>query len=110
MNMKVIVSGVGMIPFAKPGNHEPYFRMAAKATAAALTDAGIGYDKVEQAYVGDVYRDSTAGQRAGPGRPSCAASTCGSRVSRTWAMRSAAAAAWSTSCRSATSAVCASKC
>ncbi|WP_137921350.1 lipid-transfer protein [Hydrogenophaga sp. 2FB] len=64
MSTPVVVSGVGMIPFAKPGKHEPYFQMAAKATALALADAGIDYDKVEQAYVGYVYGDSTAGQRA----------------------------------------------
>jgi acetyl-CoA acetyltransferase len=31
---------------------------------AALADAGIGYEQVQQAYVGFVYGDSTAGQRA----------------------------------------------
>ena len=53
-----------MIPFTKPGANEPYPQMAAKATRAALTDAGIGYELVQQAYVGYVYGDSTAGQRA----------------------------------------------
>ena len=38
--------------------------MAAAATRAALADAGIGYEMVEQAYVGYVYGDSTAGQRS----------------------------------------------
>ena len=60
----VHVTGVGMIPFAKPGRHAPYHDMAAQATAAALADAGIGYAQVQQAYVGYVYGDSTAGQRA----------------------------------------------
>jgi acetyl-CoA acetyltransferase len=60
----VHVTGVGMIPFAKPGRHAPYHDMAAQATAAALADAGIGYEQVQQAYVGYVYGDSTAGQRA----------------------------------------------
>ncbi|HVR48249.1 MAG TPA: lipid-transfer protein, partial [Pseudorhodoferax sp.] len=60
----VHVTGVGMIPFAKPGRHAPYHAMAAQATAAALADAGIGYAQVQQAYVGYVYGDSTAGQRA----------------------------------------------
>ncbi|MEJ8812448.1 lipid-transfer protein [Variovorax ureilyticus] len=60
----VYVVGVGMIPFAKPGKHAPYHEMAAVATRAALADAGIGYDQVQQAYVGYVYGDSTAGQRA----------------------------------------------
>lgn len=64
MNRDVFVSGVGMIPFTKPGANEPYPQMAAKATRQALADAGIGYELVQQAYVGYVYGDSTAGQRA----------------------------------------------
>lgn len=64
MSHDVFVSGVGMIPFTKPGASEPYPQMAAKATRQALADAGIGYDLVQQAYVGYVYGDSTAGQRA----------------------------------------------
>jgi len=64
MSSRVIVAGVGMIPFAKPGASAPYPQMAAAATRAALQDAGIGYDDVMQAYVGYVYGDSTAGQRA----------------------------------------------
>ena len=60
----VWVVGVGMVPFAKPGKHAPYPDMAAQATRAALADAGIGYAEVAQAYVGYVYGDSTAGQRA----------------------------------------------
>ncbi|HYF61070.1 MAG TPA: lipid-transfer protein [Burkholderiaceae bacterium] len=64
MSRDVHVTGVGMIPFAKPGQHEPYPRMAADAARLALADAGIGYAEVEQAYVGYVYGDSTAGQCA----------------------------------------------
>src|SRR5262245_1995120 len=64
MNRDVIVAGVGMIPFTKPGANEPYPVMASKATLLALGDAGIAYDKVQQAYVGYVYGDSTCGQRA----------------------------------------------
>ncbi|HPO19371.1 MAG TPA: beta-ketoacyl synthase N-terminal-like domain-containing protein, partial [Rubrivivax sp.] len=64
MSRDVFVAGVGMIPFTKPGASEPYPRMAAKATAAALADAGVDYTQIEQAYVGYVYGDSTAGQRA----------------------------------------------
>jgi len=64
MTNAVHVAGVGMIPFAKPGNHAPYYEMAATALRAALADAGIGYEQVQQAYVGYVYGDSTAGQRA----------------------------------------------
>lgn len=64
MNSSVVVAGVGMIPFTKPGASEPYPVMAANAVRAALADAGIEYDKVRQAYAGYVYGDSTAGQRA----------------------------------------------
>ncbi len=64
MSRDVFVTGVGMIPFTKPGANEPYPQMAAKATKQALADAGIAYDLVQQAYVGYVYGDSTAGQRA----------------------------------------------
>jgi acetyl-CoA acetyltransferase len=53
-----------MIPFAKPGTSAPYYEMGAQAARAALEDAGIGYDAIEQAYVGYVYGDSTSGQKA----------------------------------------------
>jgi acetyl-CoA acetyltransferase len=64
MNQDVFVAGVGMIPFTKPGANEPYPQMAAQATRQALADAGLGYEQVQQAYVGYVYGDSTAGQAA----------------------------------------------
>ncbi|RYF32909.1 MAG: lipid-transfer protein [Comamonadaceae bacterium] len=64
MSKDVFVAGVGMIPFTKPGANAPYPEMAAVATRAALADAGIDYTLVQQAYVGYVYGDSTAGQRA----------------------------------------------
>ncbi len=64
MKRKVIVVGVGMVPFAKPGASEAYPVMAAKAVREALQDAGLSYDRMQQAYVGYVYGDSTAGQRA----------------------------------------------
>ena len=64
MSRDVFVSGVGMIPFTKPGANPPYPQMAAHATRAALQDAGIAYELVQQAYVGYVFGDSTSGQRA----------------------------------------------
>lgn len=64
MNQRVYVSGVGMIPFVKPGTSESYDQMGMKAGRLALADAGISYDDIEQAYVGYVYGDSTAGQKA----------------------------------------------
>ena len=60
----VHVVGVGMIPFTKPGASESYNVMGAKAAKLALDDAGVPYDAVQQAYVGYVYGDSTAGQAA----------------------------------------------
>jgi sterol carrier protein 2 len=64
MSRKVHVAGVGMIPFTKPGTEEPYHVMGARAARAALEDAGIEYRRVEQAYAGYVYGDSTCGQKA----------------------------------------------
>ena len=64
MDSKVLVAGVGMIPFAKPGASEPYNEMGEAAGRMALEDAGIAYADVQQAYAGYVYGDSTAGQRA----------------------------------------------
>lgn len=64
MTRKVHVAGVGMIPFSKPGKSEPYLVMGERAARLALDDAGMPYDAVQQAYVGYVYGDSTAGQAA----------------------------------------------
>ncbi|WP_016882157.1 MULTISPECIES: lipid-transfer protein [unclassified Rhodococcus (in: high G+C Gram-positive bacteria)] len=64
MTRKVHVAGVGMIPFTKPGKSENYNVMGETAARAALRDAGIEYSLVQQAYVGYVYGDSTAGQAA----------------------------------------------
>ena len=60
----VHVVGVGMIPFTKPGTSEPYNVMGARAVKLALEDARLDYQRVDQAYVGYVYGDSTAGQAA----------------------------------------------
>ncbi len=62
--MSVVVAGVGMIPFTKPGRSEPYAVMGETATRAALKDAGVDYTDIQQAYVGYVYGDSTSGQTA----------------------------------------------
>jgi sterol carrier protein 2 len=60
----VVVAGVGMVPFAKPGKSEAYYQMGEKAARAALDDAGVAYTAVQQAFVGYVYGDSTCGQAA----------------------------------------------
>ncbi|MBM3104230.1 lipid-transfer protein [Pseudomonas sp. V1] len=64
MSNKVVVAGVGMIPFTKPGQSDTYPVMGANAAKKALADAGIDYALVQQAYVGYVFGDSTSGQAA----------------------------------------------
>jgi acetyl-CoA acyltransferase len=63
---KVYVVGVGMTKFEKPGRREgwDYPQMAKESGTNALDDAGLTYAAIEQAYVGYVYGESTAGQRA----------------------------------------------
>ncbi|BDH58557.1 lipid-transfer protein [Tsukamurella sp. PLM1] len=64
MSHRVMVAGVGMIPFTTPRNSATYDVMGEQAVTAALADAGIDFGTVQQAYVGYVYGDSTAGQAA----------------------------------------------
>lgn len=64
MNKSVVVAGVSMLPFTKPGQSESYDLMGAKAIREALADAGIAFNHVEQVYASYVYGDSTSGQRA----------------------------------------------
>jgi acetyl-CoA acyltransferase len=63
---RVYVVGVGMTKFEKPGRREgwDYPDMARESGTKALQDAGIDYSEIEQGYVGYVYGESTAGQRA----------------------------------------------
>jgi sterol carrier protein 2 len=63
MTKKVLVAGVGMIPFAKPSAAQPYTVMGPQAIRLALDDASVTYDQIEQVYAGYVYGDSTCGQR-----------------------------------------------
>lgn len=64
MTDSVVVGGVGMVPFCKPGQSAAYYELGAEAAKLALADAGLDYAAVQQAYVGYVYGDSTSGQRA----------------------------------------------
>jgi acetyl-CoA acyltransferase len=64
MAARVLVAGVGMIPFTTPRNTDTYDVMGERAARAALADAGLGYEAVQQAYAGYVYGDSTSGQAA----------------------------------------------
>jgi len=62
---RTFVIGVGMTPFSKPGTKDgDYPDWAREAGRAALDDAGVAYELIEQAFAGYVYGDSTAGQRA----------------------------------------------
>lgn len=61
---QVVIAGVGMIPFKKPGKSESYDVMGAQAARGALKDAGIAYDQIQQAYASYVYGDSCSGQAA----------------------------------------------
>ncbi|MFE9415579.1 beta-ketoacyl synthase N-terminal-like domain-containing protein [Streptomyces griseofuscus] len=63
--MKAYVAGVGMTRFEKPETRDwQYWDMVREAGGAALADARIGYDEVEQVPVGYCFQPSTAGQRA----------------------------------------------
>ncbi|MDP9900993.1 lipid-transfer protein [Variovorax ginsengisoli] len=64
MTRAVHVAGVGMIPFAKPGASDPYPLLGARAAKAALADARVDYQRIEQVYAGFVYGDSCSGQAA----------------------------------------------
>ena len=62
---RTFVIGVGMTAFSKPGTKEgDYPDWAREAGRAALADADISYELIEQAFAGYVYADSTAGERA----------------------------------------------
>ncbi|RFC76627.1 lipid-transfer protein [Streptomyces sp. AcE210] len=97
MTATVHVAGVGMIPFSKPGQSDPYDAMGERAARAALRDAGIGYEQIQQAYVGYVFGDSTSGQAAvyGLGRTGIPVvnvnNNCASGSSALWLARQAVA-------------------
>ena len=61
---KVLVAGVDMVKFAKPGQQKPYREMASIAIKGAVADAGIDPSLIEQAYGGYIYGDSTCAQHA----------------------------------------------
>jgi sterol carrier protein 2 len=64
MAKRVLVAGVGMVPFATPSKSDSYDVLAEGAVRAALADAGVGLSAVRQVYAGYVYGDSTCGQNA----------------------------------------------
>lgn len=63
--MKVYIVGVGMTKFEKPETRDwQYWDMVREAGTAALADASVAYEDVQQAAVGYCFQASTAGQRA----------------------------------------------
>ncbi|WP_431999200.1 lipid-transfer protein [Streptomyces sioyaensis] len=65
MTGKAYIVGVGMTRFVKPETEDrPYWDLVKEAGTAALADAGIDYEAVEQVPVGYCFQASTAGQRA----------------------------------------------
>jgi sterol carrier protein 2 len=60
---EILIAGVGMVPFAKPGASPGYDEMGSEAIRLALADAGLAFNSIEQAYAGFVYGDSCSGQR-----------------------------------------------
>ncbi len=64
MNSKpTIIAGVGMVAFGKPGASDSYDVMGEQAIREALSDSGLSFSDIEQAYAGYVYGDSTCGQK-----------------------------------------------
>lgn len=63
MSRTVVVAGVGVVPFVMPGPGNGYAAMGARAIRAALADARLDFDLVEQAVAAFVHADSGAGQR-----------------------------------------------
>ena len=66
MSRKVFVVGVGMTNFEVPNRRKDfdYPQMVKKSVTAALKDAGLKYEQVEQAVAGYIAGDTTSGQRA----------------------------------------------
>ena len=75
MSRKVFVVGVGMTKFEKPGRRMvttedgeerpwDYPDMARESGSAALEDAGVSYEAVQEAYVGYVFGESCSGHYA----------------------------------------------
>jgi acetyl-CoA acetyltransferase len=66
MGARVFVVGVGLTRFEKPGTRAgwDYPDMAQEAVRAALQDARLRYEQVEQVAAGFCFADTAAGQRA----------------------------------------------
>ena len=64
MTRTVVICGVGMVPFKKPGQSDGYEVMGRDAAFAALQDSTLTYNDIDQAFASYVYGDSCAGQAA----------------------------------------------
>lgn len=64
MQRRVYVAGTGMVPFVKPGSKGNYVEWSRGAISMALSNAGVSYQEIKQAYAGYVYGNSCSGQRA----------------------------------------------
>jgi len=53
-----------MIPLTKSGKSPSYYETGAQAARAALADPRVDRTRIQQAYVGYVYGDSTSGRSA----------------------------------------------
>ncbi|MFI7367646.1 lipid-transfer protein [Streptomyces sp. NPDC050149] len=63
--MRSYIVGVGMTKFEKPETRDwQYWDMVKEAGTAALADASVAYEDIQQAAVGYCFQASTAGQRA----------------------------------------------
>ncbi|HVK80790.1 MAG TPA: beta-ketoacyl synthase N-terminal-like domain-containing protein, partial [Verrucomicrobiae bacterium] len=62
MTSKPLVAGVGMTRFYKPSQSPTWDALGAAAVRAALTDAGLDYCDVQQAYAGYVFANTTSAQ------------------------------------------------
>ena len=62
-NKPTVVAGVGMVAFGKPGASDNYDVMGEQAIREALSDSGLSFADIEQAYAGYVYGYSTCGQK-----------------------------------------------
>ena len=61
---RVNVIGVGMVKFAEARRERRVQRDGGEGGEAALADAKVDFNDIEQAFAGYVYGDSTCGQRA----------------------------------------------
>src|ERR1700689_3688328 len=62
--VRVVVAGVGMVPFAKPGKSETYVQMGERAARLELDDAAGASSGIKQAFAEYLDGYSTSGQAA----------------------------------------------